>query len=235
MPRFPLLLLYLAFWPCLAADSFSPEQRTEIEAIVSDYVASHPEIIVRALQKLEENETQRHAGLVRLTGQKLREDPDAPRIGGSGRRNYIVDIFDFNCGFCKVMEPLFARALEEYDLQLIYVDLPVVAESSRQIGVIAQAVYNLEPDKYFQFHRIFMSRREREAPLDFIRQQLEDLGVAWDEVLEEMRSGRPQEQIARYLKLGAELGVRGTPYLIINGSEFRGAIQNYEDLRGLLR
>lgn len=215
------------------AQEFNDKQKSEIESIIAEYVANHPEIVIKALQKYELDEQNRHLETVRLVGQTFRKSKDLPMIGDEKAKHYIIDFYDYNCGYCKVMEPLFKQALKEFDLQIVYVDLPVVTETSQQIAVIAQALYNLDKEKFFAFHDHFMSQMDRNVPLENIQKKVKELGINWDDLLTEMQSGRPQSQISEVFKASANLGIRGTPYLIIDGKEFRGAIRNYDDLKAL--
>ncbi len=216
------------------AQEFNDKQKSEIESIIAEYVSNHPEIVIKALQKYEADEQNRHLQTVRLVGESFRKNKDLPMIGDEKAQHYIIDFYDYNCGYCKVMEPLFKQALKEFNLQLVYVDLPVVTETSQQIAVIAQALYNLDKEKFFAFHDHFMSKKDRNVPLETIQKKIKELGVNWDDLLTEMQSGRPQTQISEVFKASAGLGIRGTPYLIIDGKEFRGAIRDYDDLKALL-
>ncbi|MDO5352725.1 MAG: thioredoxin domain-containing protein [Succinatimonas sp.] len=217
------------------AFEFDAEQKAAIESIVNDYVSNHPEIIIKAMQKLEAQEQERHIGKVRLIGESFRSKVEAPSLGDAQRKHYIIDFYDYNCGYCKTMEPMLLKAYEELDCQVVFVDLPVITPQSRQIGVVAQALFNLNPEHFFAFHKIFMERYDKESSLEFIEEQVKKIGASWDKVMEEMKSGRPQQQLNEFMRVSQELGVRGTPYLIIDGKEVRGAIQNYDDLKALLK
>lgn len=227
--------LLLGFTSTAQAFEFNAEQKAAIESIVSDYVSNHPEIIIKAMQKLESQEQERHEGRVRLVGESFRSKAGVPSLGDVKRKHYIIDFYDYNCGYCKTMEPLLLKAYKELDCQVVFVDLPVITPQSRQIGVVAQALFNLNPDHFFAFHKIFMERYDKNSSLEFIEEQVKKIGADWDEVLAEMKSGRPQQQLNEFIRISQELSVRGTPYLIIDGKEFRGAIQDYEDLKALLK
>jgi protein-disulfide isomerase len=229
------LAMMLSLATTAHAYEFEAEQKAAIEQIVSEYVSNHPEIIVKAMQKLEAQENQRHKGEVRIVGESLRSQDSIPSLGDSKRKHYIIDFYDYNCGYCKTMEPLLEKAYKELDCQIVYVDLPVITPQSQQIGVIAQALFNLNPQYFFKFHKIFMNRVGKETSLEFIQEQIKKIGANWDEILEEMKTNRPQQQIADYVRTSQQLGVRGIPYLIINGQELRGAIQSYDDLKAMLK
>ena len=98
--------LLLGFTSIVQAFEFDDEQKAAIERIVSDYVSNHPEIIIKAMQKLESQEQERHEGRVRLVGESFRSKAGVPSLGDVKRKHYIIDFYDYNCGYCKTMEPL---------------------------------------------------------------------------------------------------------------------------------
>ena len=52
-----------------------------------------------------------------------------------------------------------------------------------------------------------------------------------------LKKSRPQlqKQIGRYIDESMKLKIAGTPYLLIDGEEYRGAITSYDTLTELLK
>ncbi len=189
---------------------------------------------MQAMQKLEEQQLQAQKKNVSIFGSKLREDPQTPSLGGPERKNYLVEFFDFNCGYCKLMEPLFKRLSEDKDLdvQIMYVNFPLLAQSSVKAATVALAIHSLQKEKYFAFHDILMQEKVDLEDLNALEKLVRDrLNMDWDQVMEVVKSKKPQEKLTENLFMGKNLNITGTPYLIINGVEFRGAIQDYEVLK----
>ena len=51
----------------------------------------------------------------------------------------------------------------------------------------------------------------------------------------QMKNMQPQKQIGRYIDESMKLKIAGTPYLLIDGEEYRGAITSYDTLTELLK
>lgn len=216
-------------------DDIDAKTKAKIESIIDEYVSTHPEIIIRAMQKLEHDEQAVQANNVKNAGIALRNDSTLPQINTSRAKHYIVEFFDFNCGYCKVLEPMLERALKEFDLQIIYVNIPIIKEESSQSAVFSQAVYNIDKKAYFKFHKYFMTPEYRSADTDTLKKLCKEYNVDFNKVVTELKSKRPHERITKSIDQSTNLKISGTPYLIIDGKELRGAFRDYEQLKALLK
>lgn len=215
-------------------DDIDAKTKAKIESIIDEYVSTHPEIIIRAMQKLEHDEQAVQANNVKNAGIALRNDSTLPQINTSRAKHYIVEFFDFNCGYCKVLEPMLEKALKEFDLQIIYVNIPIIKEESSQAAIFTQAVYNIDKNAYFKFHKYFMTPGYRSSDTDTLKKLCKEYNVDFDKVLAELKSKRPHERITKSIAQSSKLKISGTPYLIIDGKELRGAFRDYSQLKALL-
>ena len=209
--------------------------KAEVESIIDEYVSTHPEIIVKALKKLEEQETQKALDHRKQLVEQFRHDRSIPSLGSPKAKHYIIEFYDYNCGYCKVMEPLFEKAINDFDVQIVYVNIPVVKEESKQLAIIGQAVFNLAPHKYFKFHQHFMQTGLVDTSLKAVQDLVKSFDIKWDDVVTQMKNMQPQKQIGRYIDESMKLKIAGTPYLLIDGEEYRGAITSYDTLTELLK
>ena len=209
--------------------------KAEVESIIDEYVSTHPEIIVKALKKLEEQETQKALDHRKQLVEQFRHDRSIPSLGSPKAKHYIIEFYDYNCGYCKVMEPLFEKAINDFDVQIVYVNIPVVKEESKQLAIIGQAVFNLAPHKYFKFHQHFMQPGLVDTSFKAVQDLVKSLDIKWDDLVTQMKNMQPQKQIGRYIDESMKLKIAGTPYLLIDGEEYRGAITSYDTLTELLK
>ena len=156
------------------ADVFDDKSKAEIEKIVDEYVSNHPEVIIKAMKKLEAQEMAKQQAAISDTVSLLRSNKDLPSVGKSDAKHFIIDFYDFNCGYCKVMEPLFEKALKDYDLQIVYVNIPVIKDESKQLAVVGQAIFNLDQKAYFKFHKHYMQPGHLPMDTDAIKASVED-------------------------------------------------------------
>lgn len=217
------------------AATFDDDQKAQIESIIDDYVSNHPEVILRAMKKLEQDEKKNLEVNMLKIASKVRMSDSIPYLGKKNAKHYIIEFYDYNCGYCKVLEPMFERALKDYDVQISFVNIPVIKENSKQLALLGQAVFNLDKKKYFKLHEKFMTPGSISSDEQSIRKYLDEIGIDFDDFKNELTSGRPQKQISANIEDSIELKIAGTPYLIIDGKEVRGALTSYEALQELLK
>ena len=230
--KISVILLSAAF--SASAATFDANQVEQIEKIVADYVSNHPEIIINSMKKLEHDEQEKQQMIISDIGNRIRNSDDYPMHGSKTAKHFIIEFFDFNCGYCKVMEPMFKKAVENNDLQIVYVNIPVIREESRQLAIIAQAIFELDKNKYFEFHKYFMTPGNKKQDLESVKEYCSSIGINFDNVVEKMNSRTPQVQIGKNMEDSVKLKIAGTPYMIIDGKEFRGAITSEETLKSIL-
>ena len=131
------------------------------------------------------------------------------------------------------MEPYFEKALKEYDLQIIYVNIPVIRAESAQLAYLGQALFETDPSMYFKFHKHFMTPGNKKADEESVKALFKTIGADYDAVLKKIPSSKAT--IEQNIKDSFKLKIAGTPYLIIDGQEIRGAITSYEQLKSVLK
>ena len=134
------------------------------------------------------------------------------------------------------MEPVLKKLAddEKISLQIVYVNIPIIGKNSAMSATVAQALYSLYPDKFPELHGKLMRNEIDANDMDALKKQIEEMGIKWDEIMHEMQSRKPQNKLQEDIKKSRELGITGTPYLIIDGKEYRGAITSENDLRKLI-
>ncbi len=111
------------------------EERDEIRDTVREYLLEHPEVIVEALEALQNRRHQadkaRKRGALAASRDALVNDSRDPFIGNPGAGITLVEFFDYQCPYCKRMaQVLAAIADEDSDLRIVFKELPVFGEPS---------------------------------------------------------------------------------------------------------
>ena len=74
-----------------------------------------------------------------------------------------------------------------------------------------------------------------DTSLKAVQDLVKSLDIKWNDVVTQMKNMQPQKQIGRYIDESMKLKIAGTPYLLIDGEEYRGAITSYDTLTELLK
>jgi protein-disulfide isomerase len=231
MPRNPLLAFgALLLAGLLGAAAFALLQpllpgsdRARTEAIVRDYVLSHPEILPEAMQKLQEREV----GKAVAANRSGIETPFAGAWAGNPQGDVtLVAYMDYACGYCRASLPAIDKLLaEDPKVRIVYRELPILSPGSRTAAEWALAA--AEQGKFRPFHAaLYAESRLDEAAI------ARAAGKAGLDVARARTTAASQpvaQEIARNIGQAGQLGVTGTPTWVVGNQMLSGAV-GYEGL-----
>jgi len=165
----------------------------------------------------------------------LIRDPGTPRAGAADADVVIVMYADYNCGYCKRMEPVLAEALKsDRRLAVVHKEWPIFGEVSEHAARVALAA--TYQGRYEAVHRAFMLSPTRLSDKPMVDAVARQAGADGERLARDLKvHGREIDAIlARNEREAALLALQGTPGLVINGYLIRGALSD-EDLKDVLR
>ncbi|MGB7947390.1 MAG: thioredoxin domain-containing protein [Candidatus Binatia bacterium] len=135
----------------------------------------------------------------------------------------IVKFEDYQCPFCREIQPILRELFSRYGgkIRLVHKDLPLDAihPQARQAAEAARCAG--EQGKFWIYHDALYANAP-EASQEMLTSYAKEVGLdvnAFDHCL---GSGKFKSAVQRDLMDGAQLGVTGTPTLFINGREISG-------------
>lgn len=207
--------------------------KSEVERIVAEYIKSHPQDIVSSVQELQERnaqeEMQKAQQSVSSKRDELEKDAESPVVGNANGDVTIVEFFDYNCGFCKRVQPAIVQLLsEDKNVRFVMKELPILSPISEVAARAALASYAIAPEKYLDVYNALMAARLTDK--DSVMAVIKQVGLDADKVSQEMDSSKISAHLSKNQELAASIGVRGTPAFIINGKLISGAI-SFEQMK----
>ena len=206
--------------------------RKAIEDIVHTYIVAHPEVITEAITALQAKED---AALKAKAGDTIAKHPkDIYEDGYSfewGKKTApvtIVEFFDYNCVHCREAFPKLMSLIDnQADVRIIFKEFPIFQGSDEPA---AAALAAARQGKYLEMHRALMTYQGRVAK-EAIEVSAKKAGLDYPRLLKDMKDPAVQKQIAQNHKLGDDLGLDGTPALIIGKELLNGWSPSlFEDL-----
>lgn len=135
----------------------------------------------------------------------------------------IVKFEDYQCPFCKQVQPTFNDLLSRYNgkVRLVHKDLPLESlhPQARQAAEAARCAY--EQGKFWEYHDKLYANSPK-ASSDDMKSYAKDVGLNVDSFDRCFASGKYKAVVQRDLNEGAQLGLTGTPTFFINGRELSG-------------
>jgi protein-disulfide isomerase len=213
-----------------SAQTFSDDQRQQIEGIVKDYLLKHPEVlqdVMSALdKKQQESDAAKASAMIRDNNATLFNSPHQVVLGNPQGTVQIAEFFDYNCGYCKRALPDMLTLLKaDPNIKFVLKEFPVLGEGSVEAAHVAVAARMQDPSgkKYIEFHQKLLGGR---GPADGTRALAvaKEVGFDMPRLEKDMNSGEVKATIDEDMKLADALGVNGTPSYVIGNELVVGAV-----------
>lgn len=222
------LLLLTTF--ALAQDA-PPKSKAEVEQIVKEYLMKHPEIILEAVSKYQENQRNDDKKKVQQTissnQRQLRSDPASPSTGSTAPDAVtVVEFFDYRCGYCKRMASAISKLATGSNVRVVFKELPILGPDSI-IAAKAALASRKQGDVYTRFHQDLMAL-EGTITMASIEKVAARNSLDFAKLKTDMEDPEIKAQIDATQKLAEAIGVNATPSFVIGNELFTGAMDEQE-------
>lgn len=211
--------------------------KQKIEEIVKETILNNGKLILESVEKHQQQQMQQEKEMAKERLGQLNEqiisDTTSPYLGNPEATKVIVEFFDYNCIHCKkTSEMLKSLLAKRNDVKVIMKELPILGATSQYAAKVALAVHKLDPSKYAMIHHALMS--ERLSSDDVIMEILKKNNIDVNKIKSMMNVAEIEKMLHDNNKLAVEIGLRGTPAFIIDGSFIPGALSE-DRLNSLLK
>ncbi len=156
---------------------------------------------------------------------------NSPVRGPKDARIEIVEFSDFQCPFCKQLQPVLDQVLKAFpnDVKLVYKQFPLnIHQYSRQAAVASMAAH--AQGKFWLLHdKLF--ENSSTITEDNIKKWAREVGLNMAEFEKAMQSGTLEPQLQKELTDGANARVLGTPTLFIDGKRYQNPDRSFEGFK----
>jgi protein-disulfide isomerase len=225
-----LSALALAWPAAVPAQSFSSDQRGEIEKIVKEYLLRNPEILQEVLGELEKRqaaaEAEKHRAAVKDNAEVIYNSPRQVTLGNPQGDVTMVEFFDYNCGYCKrAMSDMLDLMKSDPRLKIVLKEFPVLGEGSTQAAQVAVAVRMQDKTgkKYLEFHQKLLGGRGQADKARALA-VAKEIGLDMARLEKDMASPEVTATIQESMKLADALGLNGTPSYVVGPNVVVGAV-----------
>ena len=237
-------VLAMASLPAKAFDmsALTAEERDAFRDEVRAYLLDNPEILMEAMEVLEQRQTVAQAAadaeVVEANAKALLED-DWSWVGGNPEGDItLVEFIDYRCSFCRRAHPEVEQLIAgDGNIRFIVKEFPILGEASLTSSRFAVAVLQTSgPEAYKKAHDALIGLRGE--PTDArLRTLAEEIGADADAVMEAMGSEDVLDVIRRNRELGRSMGINGTPSFVLGGQLLRGylPLANMQELVDIAR
>lgn len=214
-----------------AAEPAQTMSSDEFNQRVREYLLENPEVIMEALQRLEEREQAAQQEAVKTVlesrADQLLHDPDSP-VGGNPEGDVtLVEFFDYNCPYCRRVAPTVEKAIAaDPELRVVYKEFPVLGPGS--VVTAKAALASRRQGKYLAFHDALMRRKGR-LNEESVLKVAQSVGLDVKRLKADMDDETIAKAIRRNRELARALQINGTPGFVVGEKVIPGAV----DLKSL--
>jgi len=213
------------------SQSFTPDQRGEIERIVKEYLLSHPELLQDVMAELEKRQaaadTEKHQSAIKEYSDAIFASPRQVTLGNAQGDVTVVEFFDYNCGYCKrALSDMLELLKTDGKLKFVLKEFPVLGDGSVQAAQVAAAARMQDKSggkKYLEFHQKLLGGRG-EADKARALAVAKETGFDIARIEKDMTSEEVKAQIEESFKLAEALGLNGTPSYVVGSEVVVGAV-----------
>jgi protein-disulfide isomerase len=223
-------LAALAVTTPIQAQTFSTDQRQQIEGIIKDYLISHPEVVQDVMAELDKRqqsaEAEKHRHAVDDNSSAIFRSPHQVVLGNPQGNVTMVEFFDYNCGYCRhAMSDMLDLLKTDSNLKFVLKEFPVLGEGSVEAAHVAVAarMQDATGKKYLEFHQKLLGGRgavDKARALAVAR----EVGFDMARIEKDMGSDEVKKTIDEDMKLADALGVNGTPSYVVGEEVVVGAV-----------
>jgi protein-disulfide isomerase len=221
--------------PAQEKGGFSSQQRDQVKGLVREYILENPEIISEAIVALQAKEerarTEKQAKALATHKDALFNPTENTIIGNPKGNVTVVEFFDYNCGYCKSMFSAVREILEDdSDVRMVMKEFPILGPGS--VVAARAALASREQGKYSELHMALLGHKGslNQASVEGIAN---DVGLNIDKLRADMNNPDINEILGNNMALAQDLGIEGTPALIVGDKLIPGAI-GVDRLRDLI-
>ena len=210
--------------------------QSEFEQRVRAYLLEHPEVIGEALARLQTKEGERDTANAKaaLTAHAtdVFHDPDSP-VGGNPSGNItLVEFFDYNCPYCKMMAPLITQAeAADPQLRIVYKEFPILGPGS--VFAAKAALAANRQGKYEAFHRALYQVRGHVGEATVL-EVAKSIGLDVGRMKVDLQDKAIERLLEKNGQLGQVLHITGTPGFVVGDQVTTGAM-DMTALQSLIR
>jgi protein-disulfide isomerase len=200
----------------------------QLNAMIENYLMDDPAILERMTTRLNAAKAvakrEAQARLIQANYKAIYEESGDVILGNPEGDVTLVEMFDYNCGYCRQAVPDMAALIaEDPNLKIILKEFPILSDGSVEAARVAVLVAENDALDYWTFHQQLFATRGQ-VGVDAALRAAEAVGGNRVSMMIEMNTTRAGDPIKASYALAEALDISGTPTYIIGSELIPGAV-----------
>ncbi|MDW3221689.1 MAG: DsbA family protein [Paracoccaceae bacterium] len=235
-----LLTAVVLAGPAVALDleTMTDEDRALFRSEVRNYLMENPEVIMEAVQALENRQAEAQAqadqSLVTDNAQAIFDDGFSFVGGNPDGDITLVEFMDYRCGYCKRAYGEVEKLLEtDGNIRFVVKEFPILGEQSVLASRFVIAAKQLEGAQAYKSLHDALMEFNGDITLPALRRLSATFELDADAIEARMNDASVTQEIADTRALAQKLRITGTPTFVMQDELLRGYLP-YDQMRDLL-
>lgn len=213
----------------LDLENMSDADRTAFGEQVRAYLLENPQVIMDAVQVLEQRQAAEQAkgdiALIEQHSEAIFNDGYSWVGGNPDGDVTIVEFFDYRCGYCRRAHPEVTQLLElDGNIRYVAKEFPILGENSLVSSRFALAVREVAGDAAYKAASDALIALNADMDEPVLRRLADTLELDADAVIAAMDSDAVTTQLAQTRELAQTLQITGTPSFVMGDQLIRGYV-----------
>ena len=215
-----------------------PAVNAQLEKQILETIQKHPEVILESLNRYHQRQEQKEAEKAQKVAEEIRKDPssfvgESPVLGDNQASQYLFIFSDFQCPFCaKAQSSLREFKRKHPEVALVYKHLPLTTIHPQAVNAAAASWAAQQQGKFWSYHDILLDNQSRFSDA-YYEEVATQLGLNLVQFNRDRKSQSAYAAVAKDAELAERLGLKGTPFFIVNGQGVSGVVSS-RDLEAML-
>ncbi len=197
---------------------FGTSNTAQIEKVVENYLLENPEILPKAMERLQAKQA---SAQIETVGDDLEKPYPGMTLGNPNGKIVLVEFSDYACTYCRRsvsdVEALVARFP---DLKVVVREMPILSPESAAAAKMAMAA--AQQGKFAAFHKAMFAAGRVNG--DSIEAAARVAGLDLSRAQQTLSDPASQAELARNVDMARQLGFEGTPSWVVGDQAASGAI-----------
>jgi len=203
---------------------------SQFEAQVLQVLQDHPEAILDSVQRYEQRQQAQRQQAQDTALQPYRTNPrsivgQSPVLGSPQRQIVLVEFSDFQCPYCAQVSGTLKQFMASHPQQVsfVYKHYPLSQIHQEAMAASNAAWAAGQQGRFWDFHDRLFTNQSKLGEALYVS-LAKELALDEQRFNTDRKSDRAKQAIAVDMKLAEQLGIQGTPFFMLNGVPFSGAI-----------
>ncbi|MBE9184605.1 DsbA family protein [Microcoleus sp. LEGE 07076] len=222
-------LVFIGCSPAQSAadNSVDPKFKEQVLQVIRE----NPQAIVDSVQAYQQQQQQSLKAAQDSFLQAMKTNPkssigDSPTTGAASQQIVLLEFSDFQCPFCAKAHDTVKQFMAKHQdkVTLAYKHFPLTSIHPQALPAAKAAWAAGQQGKFWEYYSALFEG-QKDLGEEFYGSIAQKLNLKLDKFNTDRNSPAAETAIAKDVQLAKQLGIEGTPFFIMNGQTFSGAVE----------